>query len=342
MATSQGNKIVGWITESGSGEVLALLRIFVGLHSLTLAALYLLHFDIFFSDPGLLNSTRDPITYPQSPSLLNFVSNPTTLAAFLLLLVVTSTCMVVGYCSRLMTIGCWILQLSLQNRSMMVACGGDILLPAYLFYLSLSSSGSVYSIDSWRNYPRKAALVSLLPQRLIAAHLVVLYLGSVLYKLLDRCWLDGSAVYYALKYHQYRYFPLPQWLTEPPFTTALTYGSLAIEGALVFIWFMGRHRSTILWLGVCLHVSIGYSLSVLEFSIATLIGYLSFLSDQQVTAFALSLRNKASDFLLLTFPLRERLRRTTVLLANIFRNRVRLPELRNRDSAARVGSRIED
>lgn len=108
--------------------------------------------------------------------------------------------LLVGYRTRLATLGSWILLSSLDSRNPMIMDSGDTLLRCLLFWLMFAPSGAVASVDSYLRPPplpsdRKlftAATAALLLQ------LYMMYWFAVIHKTHPYWLKEYSAVYYAL------------------------------------------------------------------------------------------------------------------------------------------------
>ncbi|MBY0384346.1 HTTM domain-containing protein [bacterium] len=105
-------------------------------------------------------------------------------------------CLLVGYRTRLSTIISWVLLTSLQTRNPMVLQGGDELLKMVLFWAIFLPTGACFSLDRPQNVMKNkfcsAATVGLIVQ------LLILYIFAGLYKLAERQWIGGEALFLAL------------------------------------------------------------------------------------------------------------------------------------------------
>lgn len=196
--------------------------------------------------------------------------------------------MALGWRTRIATIVAWALTVSFLNRFSWLKNGGDDLLACGLFYLMLSPSGNVWSLDARRRRRSGRPIADVVPTwpvRLMQIQLCLVYLFTGLVKLSDGMelahlrgdWLDGSAVYWVLNdlavaRWPYCALPVPLWICR-----LLSWGTLLFEiGFSAFVCFR-RLRPWLLLVGVAFHVGILVHTEVGWFSPITLCWYALFL-----------------------------------------------------------------
>ena len=186
-------------------------------------------------------------------------------AAFTLLL---------GYQTRIASITCWVLTVSLNTRTPLLTNGGDVLLCMGLFWGMFLPLGARFSIDART------------PAKIPASHPVLnvasagillqigfMYLFTGIWKL-NSTWLHGDALAIALS-DQAVTRPLGQWLaTSPMLCWYLTHATLWLETLGALLLFLPaithRIRPLVLIALVGLHVGIELTMNVLMFSYAAL------------------------------------------------------------------------
>lgn len=103
--------------------------------------------------------------------------------------------LLIGYRTRLSTILAWILLTSLQTRNPMVLQGGDELLKMILFWSIFLPLGAYFSVDQPKQDSKNkffsAASVGFIFQ------IIILYTLAGLYKLAERYWISGDALFLA-------------------------------------------------------------------------------------------------------------------------------------------------
>ena len=170
------------------------------------------------------------------------IANGTVWWASLLFLVhaAAAACMALGYRTRLATIACWALLVSLQSRNSMVHNGGDIMLVVMFFWAMLLPLGAVASLDARHGRTRRArqapwvsiASVGLMVQ------VVVVYAVSAIRKTGGAWREDGSALFYALNMKEMS-TPLAPWMLEfPEFCRLLSLATYWIELVGPFLLFV--------------------------------------------------------------------------------------------------------
>ncbi len=88
------------------------------------------------------------------------------------------------------------------------------------------------------------------------------YLDTFLWKFTGTRWLDGSAVYWATRMHEFIRFPLPFFLDNPYCLRVLSWATLVIEFSLsTLIWFK-ETRYVVLLAGLCLHLGIDFFINL--------------------------------------------------------------------------------
>jgi hypothetical protein len=294
--TGAWKSLSDYALERGSGEALGLLRILFG----GLACLYLLsflhQFALFFSTSGWLNSSFQNLTATTYFSLLSGARDDAPVKGFLIVTLVASFCMMVGFFSRTATVVATIGLISINGRMALIPYTAFHLLENLAFSLCFAESGAAYSLDSLltKRRGRTPPPVSLWPQKLIQIQIALVYFSAVLYKAFDPCWTQGHAVYYALHYlSDFQNFWLPEFMRNPPITNLMTYGTLVVEAGLCFLPFIKRYRVPILFLGVVLHVSAGYDMLLPLYGATMIISYISYFRGEEIAQFFRRLKGAA-------------------------------------------------
>jgi hypothetical protein len=234
---------------------------------------------------------------------------PWAATTMVVLLIMASACLLVGYHSRLAAVTAFVALISLQFRNLTILNSGDGLVRIIGFFLMFAPTGAALSVDRWRRaghrfweFPSHAPWVL----RLLQIQVSVVYLTTVWEKSRGEFWHDGTAVSYALRLDDLVRFPLPGWLTESlVVANLLTFGTLALELALgVLIW-NARARPFVLGAGIVLHVFIDLTLNVGFFSFAIFVLYLAFVPAETMTSKLLAGRVRAEAALTRYRPTRR-------------------------------------
>ena len=280
-----------------STATLALLRVAIGFLSLAWGLSLTRDVLTFLASDGI-QPKQPPYSDVVGPwhtwGLLQFVGGKAVIIALLVVLIVASIALTIGFMTRLAATLVVVGLVSLQRRNPFVFNSGDALLRDLAFYLALAPSGAAYSLDRWRRAkesfweaPARAAW----PLRLFQIQFTIVYLAAVWGKVRGTTWNDGTAVSYALRIGDYVRLPVPTFITTNLFiSNVLTIGTVAIELALAVLVWNRKLRPWVLLLGVSLHLGIEYSMRVGFYSLAILALYLAFVPPDRVTAWMLVLR----------------------------------------------------
>lgn len=280
-------------------STVAVVRIAYGL--LVLAWATTLSFDaaIFFSPAGILPQRPRPVG---TWSVLDLVGSDAAVALLIALLIWAAACVVVGFHTRLAAVVVFVAMVSLHRRNPYVFQAGDNLLRSFSFYFMFVPAGAALSVDRWRKARERFWEFPARPAwglRLIQVQLSVLYLFSSWEKVRGTTWNDGTAVSFALRIDELARLELPAFLTESLLVSnVMTFGTLAIEAALVLLVWNRRARPWVLAAGLVLHLFIEVTMRVGFFSLAIFLYYLAFVPADTMS-------DKLRAF-------RDRLRRSTL------------------------------
>ncbi len=145
--------------------------------------------------------------------------------------------MIVGLRTRLATVLCWVLVVSVQNRLTIVLNGGDVLLRVLLFFAMFLPLGRIRSVDAALAKDARAAGLGYLslPGVVAMLQVVIVYVATMALKTGKEWWVEGSASYYALSLDQLT-SAYGTWLLNFPQLLWLgTYVVLILEGAAAFL-----------------------------------------------------------------------------------------------------------
>jgi hypothetical protein len=196
--------------------------------------------------------------------------------------------LVLGFGTRLATVGSWLMLVSLHHRAPPILSGADILLRMLLFWSIWLPLGRVWSLDA-RSAKRGvavdaghegAAVVVSIASAAILLQMAQMYLFTALFKS-NAAWLGGQILAGALVHDFYASRSGSYFLQFPRALTGLTWGALALEWVAPLLMFIPRSTASLrigcvglLW---ALHVGILVLLEVDLFSWVALAGLLLFL-----------------------------------------------------------------
>jgi hypothetical protein len=220
---------------------LGLMRIGMGALLVWVAYINAAEMRIFYTDEGVLprtvyfNSAVDPPGFS-----LYFANGGMPYVATLFVLQgILAFMMMIGYRTRLATIGSYIFLLSMQNRHPVLLYGADIVLRVCLFWAMFLPWGRRFSMDRLTGRVPAPANPTYLSLATIAffVQFASVYAGGAMMKTGATWRVEHNAVAYALALDVYSR-PIGHWLGQfPKITTALTWGTLYLElyGPLLFV-----------------------------------------------------------------------------------------------------------
>lgn len=215
------------------------------------------------------------------------------LAACLLLLA-AALATAVGYRTRLSAVVAVVCLTAIERTNPTIFNSGDLFLRQIGIAVALSPCGLLWSLDA-RHDPTPAANRAPWALRLLQLNLAIGYLLSGWEKVRGTTWRNGTALSLALRIDDLQRVRVPEWvLRQADVLTALTWGTLAFEGAFILLVWNRRLRPWVLGMGVALHLGIDVFLDVGYFSIAIWVAYLAFVlpetADRIVAQFTAPVR----------------------------------------------------
>lgn len=275
-------------------STLALVRIAFGLVALAWTLALVPDLFQWFGADGILPRQPGGVAGTWGP--LGPAAPDGVLVAALVVLIVGSASLVVGYRTRAAALLVFLGLLAFQRRDPWVFDSGDGLLRVIALYLALAPSGAALSLDRARRardhfweFPARAPWAL----RLMQVQLSVVYLATAWAKLRGTAWNDGTAVSYALRVGDLERLPIPHFVTDSVLVANLmTYGTLAIELAIGVLVWNRRARPWVLGLGVALHLGIDYSMRVGFFTGAMFVLYIAFIPPETASRAVLATRER--------------------------------------------------
>lgn len=183
----------------------------------------------FYTDAGTLPRAALAELYPTltTVSIHTLSGELWVQASFFVLSGCLAVGLTVGYWTRLMTVGTFLLHASLYARNPYVLNGGDGLLILALLLGVFLPLGERWSLDASRIGPPRERIVSLATVTVLL-QLVIIYTTNALFKQRSDAWTSGQAVQYALELEQFSVLAGP-YLTEfPTLLTAINWLWLAM------------------------------------------------------------------------------------------------------------------
>lgn len=166
-----------------------------------------------YTDDGFL--PRDLVAAPACYFSLQMLEGSYTFQlAHFLVAALGAVMLLMGYRTRLATLTCWLLTISLHARNEFVLDAGDDLLRSMLFWSLFLPLGVRYSIDA-RSRPQQDPLIVLSPATAaLLLQFALVYFTAGWFKN-DAAWRDGTAIAYALGQTQW-ILPAGELLRQHP------------------------------------------------------------------------------------------------------------------------------
>lgn len=214
------------------------------------------------------------------------------------LYILSSFFMMIGFKTRISTIVCFVLIVSLQNRNYAILNSGDTLMRCMLFLMIFAPTHVKYSLDSLLKKKTGESFdpeISILSIRLMQLQFSLVYLATTLFKLKGYDWVDGTAVYYTSRLMNFQRFVLPVVFDYPFLVKFATWSALFIELAMGTLVWVKEFRIWVLVSGLILHLAIEVSMSIGFFEWVMVSTYILFILPSELEWFKSKFR-KASSF----------------------------------------------
>lgn len=213
--------------------------------------------------------------------------SPTENSAWFVLMtyIATSFLVMIGFKTRLSTIVCFVLMVSLQNRNYSILNSGDTLMRCMLFLMMFAPTHVKYSLDAYfkeKEGGLYSSDISILTIRLMQLQFSLVYLATTLFKLKGYDWVDGTAVYYTSRLVNFQRFVLPIVFDFPSLVKFATWSALFIEFAMGTLVWVKELRIWVLIAGLLLHLGIEISMSIGFFEWVMIAAYILFLEPKEV------------------------------------------------------------
>ena len=200
--------------------------------------------------------------------------------ATLALLALAAIALTVGWHTRLASVMVAVVLVAVQRRNPFVLNSGDLLLREMAILIALMPAGERWSLDARGKTPEPRAPWAL---RLLQLQVSAVYLFSVVAKLHGDSWPNGSAVGMSLQLEDMQRIALPEaFATSVTVSALMTYGTLVLEGLLIFALWLPRARWVAIPSGIALHLGIDATMLIGWFSFTIIACYLAFVPAPQL------------------------------------------------------------
>lgn len=219
-------------------------------------------------------------------NIYNWLS-PTESSAWLVLItyIVTSVFIMIGFKTRVSTLICFILMVSMQNRNYSILNSGDTLMRCMLFLMIFAPTHVKYSVDAFLRKEKGMPYspeISITTIRLMQLQFSLVYFATTLFKLKGYDWVDGTAVYYTSRLVNFQRIVLPIVFDFPSLVKFATWSALFIEFAMGTLVWVRELRIWVLLAGLLLHLGIEVSMSIGFFEWVMIAAYILFLEPKEM------------------------------------------------------------
>jgi hypothetical protein len=185
--------------------------------------------------------------------------------------------MVVGYRTRLTSIGVLVLVFSLNARNPLVMNGGDALLTRLLFWSVFLPLGARWSVDARRDSKDVTERVTSLATFALLTQVVVVYVANAVFKLRSGPWMSGEAVPEVFGLTAYTTAVGSFLANFPELLVALNYAwvVLLVSSPLLLVLTGWRRASLAAAFAVC-HLGLFVTMNLTVFPLVSVVGLVVF------------------------------------------------------------------
>lgn len=294
-----------WFTPTQPATI-ALYRILFGLIVIQCAFFHLLP-DLYtwYGHNGLFPASSISASWWHGKAVINvfdwFPESDQWLTAVFAIFCVSAVTLTIGFQTRLSSVLVAICIISLHQRCPVNINGGDAFMRLAAVWLMFSPAGRQYSVDNWidkklspilRSQPQ---LCSAWAQRALQVQVAIIYAHTFFNKMQGPLWQKGTAVFYSVRMDDMMKVQIPFLYDNLFLTQIMTFGTLAVEGALwTLIWYR-PWRYYVLLAGFALHLGIELSINLPMFEWLMMTSFVLFVDPPDVERFINWCGAKAKD-----------------------------------------------
>jgi hypothetical protein len=206
----------------------------------------------------------------------------------LIVYILSAFLMMIGFQTKVSTIICFVLLVSLHTRNHAILNSGDNIMRCMLFLMMFAPTHVKYSVDSWfrsRQGNAYSTQISYVSLRLLQLQFSLVYLATTLFKLKGVDWPDGTAIYYTSRLVNFQRFVLPVLFDYVWLIKLFTWSALFIEFAMGTLVWVKEFRIWVLLAGIMLHLGIEVTMSIGFFEWVMISAYILFLEPKDLLGF---------------------------------------------------------
>ena len=286
--------------KSGDLRILDPLRRAYGiLLILNVSLLWLDRHRFFGTDSWVPTEMRRKIVDPDTFDLYSFFpGDPWVITLTLLVLALSGIGLILSFYPRILAALILFLLTSIHHANVMLFDSEDVVFRLFAFFLIFVPSWSKLK-DTTDTTPTKttpttsASRFPSWPRRLFQLQVCLIYLAAGIQKSNGEEWLDGSAIYYALRLDDMTLFQLPEGMTEKmAWSRLLSWSTLTFELLFPFLVWIQRLRWPCLIFAAGFHLGTAYALNLHLFHPIMLVGLLAFVEFTEWQRFARAIRRR--------------------------------------------------
>ena len=247
-------------------STIGLARILIGICSFLNALWLLPNCDRYFGPEGFFKTKYFTNSTYDNSRLNVFRYLPSSIMytyLVMVLLIIFSVCLTIGYHTRFSCFMVYILTTSINHRNIYMFHSGDTVLRIMLFLLMFSRAGDGLSVDCYLN--GKNMLYTMgepWVERLMMIQTSTIYAYTAWMKICSEPWVNGSASFYPINLYAYKNYKIHSILTKTPWVQIATWSTLLCEELAAFAIWIKELRYVSLISAVILHCVLGYCLKL--------------------------------------------------------------------------------
>jgi hypothetical protein len=184
--------------------------------------------------------------------------------------------LICGWYPRCSALCVFMLLSGLYNSNTLIFDGEDTVFRLFAFYL-IFAPGPQQIKEAGLPGQANSTPYPIWPLRLFQVQMTALMLACVWQKLRGESWLDGTAMYYVFRLHDFQKFPLPEFITENLLILkVMTWSVILFEiSAPILIWFKRTQLPAIIAL-LAFHLMTDLTMNLMMFHWIMITGWMSF------------------------------------------------------------------
>jgi hypothetical protein len=263
-------------------------RILQGLIILQMAVSFAPDLYLWFGYPGIITQKTAAADAIARMNVLSFFpeSNEWVLIVWICYLI-AAVMFTIGYHTKLASIALFIIIVSLTNRNLFLYHAGDTFMRTVSFWFVFAPAGDVWSVDSYlkrrrEQLPPYCPLISAWGWRVLQFQMCLVYFSAFTAKTPGYYWGAGEACYIASRFESLFRLPMPIPFDIVLVSCLLTWGTLFIEFSLFSLIWIKELRYYVIALGICLHVSIDWCMSIPAFEWLMIVSFILFVDPEHI------------------------------------------------------------